>query len=131
MFIDSSALTAILLNEPDMLELRAKLRKSRRYTSAIVVYETAMAIARNGNKPFSEAELTVTDILKAFRIQILPIELRHASAALAAFGRFGKGKHKAALNMGDCFSYACAQIQNVPLLFKGNDFVHVDDIKLA
>ena len=131
MFIDSSALTAILLHEPDMAELRAKLKRTRRYTSPIVIYETALAVARNGNKPLSEAESTVIDLLRAFRVQILPIEVRHASIALDAFGRFGKGKHRAALNMGDCFSYASAKIQNIPLLFKGNDFIHVDDIVLA
>jgi len=48
-------------------------------------------------------------------------------AALEAFARFGKGQgHRAGLNMGDCFSYACAKMRNVPLLCKGNDFIHTD-----
>ena len=112
-----------MLEEEDMPDLRAKLKRSRRYTSAIVIYETVLAVARNRNKSVAEAEAIVAALLKAFRVQILPIDFRHASAALAAFSRFGKGtKSKASLNMGDCFSYASAQIQNVPLLFKGNDF---------
>ena len=126
MFIDSSALVAILLGESDNVELRAKLKKSRRYTSTIVVYESALAVARNNNKPLSEAESTVTDLLKAFRVQIVSIDLRHTSVALTAFGQFGKGRHPAKLNMGDCFSYACARVLKAKLLFKGSDFGQTD-----
>ena len=130
MFLDSSALVAILLGEPDMLELRAKLKASRRFTSPIVIYESSMAVMRANRKSIVEAQSTVFNLLKAYRIQVLPIGDRHAAVALEAFGRFGKGRHKASLNMGDCFSYASAQIQNVPLLFKGNDFIHTD-IRIA
>ena len=126
MFIDSSALVAILLGESDNVELRAKLKKSRRYTSTIVVYESALAVARNNNKPLLEAASTVTDLLKAFRVQIVSIDLRHTSAALTAFEQFGKGRHPAKLNMGDCFSYACARVLKAKLLFKGNDFGQTD-----
>ena len=126
MFIDSSALVAILLGESDNVELRAKLKKSRRYTSTIVVYESALAVARNNNKPLSEAESTVTDLLKAFRVQIVSIDLRHTSVALTAFAQFGKGSHPAKLNMGDCFSYACARVLKAKLLFKGSDFGQTD-----
>ena len=126
MFADSSALVAIILDEPEMADFRARLKSSRRYTSAIVVYETTMAVMRNSRKSVAEAQSIVTEMLTAYRIQVLPMDERHANAALEAFDRFGKGRHKAALNMGDCFSYACAKVQKVPLLFKGNDFVHTD-----
>lgn len=126
MFLDSSALVAILLGEPDMSQLRAKLKSSRRYTSPIVIYETTMAIMRDSRKSIAEAQSTVNDLLKAYRIVVLPIDDRHAAVALEAFDRFGKGRHPAKLNMGDCFSYASARIQKAPLLFKGNDFSQTD-----
>ena len=130
MFLDSSALVAIILGEPDMPQLRAKLKASRRYTSAIVIYESAMAVMRNSQKSIAEAQSIVDEMLKAYRIQVLPIDGRHAALALETFDRFGRGKHPAKLNMGDCFSYASARIQNVPLLFKGNDFGRTD-IRIA
>ena len=126
MFVDASAIVGILLAEPDMMELRAKLKASRRYTSPIAVYEATMAIFRVTAKPMVEAHAVVASFLKAFRIQVLPVEENHALIALETFERFGKNRHKAKLNMGDCFSYACAKAQRVPLLYKGNDFVETD-----
>ena len=127
MFVDSSALTAILLKENDRAELLAKVKASRRYTSAIVIYETVLAVARNGDKSLSESEVVVMAFLRAANIQILPIELRHTVVAISAFDKYGKGRqNKAKLNMGDCFSYASAKIQKQALVFKGNDFIHTD-----
>ena len=126
MFVDASAIVGILLAESDMLELRAKLKASRRYTSPIAVYEATVAIFRVTSKSMLEAHAVVASFLKAFRIQVLPIEERHALVALETFERFGKNRHKAKLNMGDCFSYACARVQRVPLLYKGDDFVETD-----
>lgn len=57
---------------------------------------------------------------------MIEISAEIASEAARAFGRFGRGKHKADLNMGDCFSYACTRERHLPLLFKGNDFVYTD-----
>ena len=113
-----------------MPQLRAKLKANHRYTSPIVIYESVMAIMRNSQKSITEAQSTVDEMLKAYRIQVLAIDGRHAVLALETFDRFGRGRHPAKLNMGDCFSYACARIQNVPLLFKGNDFIHTD-IRIA
>ena|SRR5665213_2909959 len=127
MFVDSSALTAILLKENDRAELLAKVKASRRYTSAIVIYETVLAVARNGGKSLPESEVVVMAFLRAANIQILPIELRHTVVAISAFDKYGKGRqNKAKLNMGDCFSYASAKIQKQALVFKGNDFIHTD-----
>lgn len=127
MFLDSSALVAIILGEADAGELRTKLKASRRYTSPIVIYESTLAIMRQRKRSIDDAQSVVLDFLKAYRIQILTIESHHALAALQAFSRFGKGsKRGAALNMGDCFSYASARVQKVPLLFKGNDFGKTD-----
>ena len=63
------------------------------------------------------------DVAKAL---IISIDDQIGVEALNAFSRFGRGRHKAALNMGDCFSYACAKVHRVPLLSKGNDFIHTD-----
>lgn len=95
--------------------------------SAIADYETVMAIRRVKRITVPEAYSALAQFQRIFGIQIIAIEDRHAYAALVAFERFGKGQgRKAGLNMGDCFSYACAAIQKVPLLCKGEDFIQTD-----
>lgn len=59
-------------------------------------------------------------------IDQIPLSIDVTSAAIDAFARFGKGRHPAALNMGDCFAYACARVHRVPLLYKGDDFSLTD-----
>ena len=132
MFLDSSALVAILLGESDAMVLRAKLKANRRFTSPIVIYETTMAVMRDNQKSMTEAHAKVMALLKAYRVQILQIQGHHAELALEACARFGRGsRHPAKLNMGDCFSYACAVKLDVPLLFIGNDFIQTEGIKFA
>ena len=65
-------------------------------------------------------------LIAALSITVVPFTIEQAQLASAAFLRFGKGRHPAKLNMGDCFSYALAKSTNQPLLFKGNDFIHTD-----
>jgi len=72
----------------------------------------------------------VEEFLMIGNIRVIDISAQDARTAIEAFSRFGKGRHKAGLNMGDCFSYACAKERGIPLLCKGNDFVHTD-IELA
>ena len=64
--------------------------------------------------------------MEELRASMIDISAAIAREALLAFDQFGRGRHKADLNMGDCFSYACARERGLPLLFKGNDFVHTD-----
>ena len=59
-------------------------------------------------------------------IETVPFTERHVRVAAEAFNRFGKGRHKAGLNLGDCFTYAIAYVEREPLLFVGNDFTHTD-----
>jgi ribonuclease VapC len=73
-----------------------------------------------------EARRAVADFLKAADLRVVPIDRREAEIALIAFERFGKGRHPAALNMGDCFAYACAKAHRVALLFVGDDFPQTD-----
>ncbi|MFO1032622.1 MAG: type II toxin-antitoxin system VapC family toxin [Hyphomicrobiales bacterium] len=128
MFIDASAIVAIIAREPDHEDLEQRLKRHRRRAiSAIAAYEATLALARLRNLTLSEAQDIVLQFKNLYAISETPIEFRLAATALDAFNRFGKGRgHKAALNLGDCFSYACARQLKVPLLFKGGDFVHTD-----
>ncbi len=128
MFIDASALVAIIAREPDHIELQQRLKRHRRRTiSAFVVYEATLALSRSGGISIEDAQDLVLQFKKTFAISEVSIDLRFATIALDAFQQFGRGRgHKAKLNMGDCFSYACATALHLPLLFKGNDFIHTD-----
>lgn len=132
MFIDASALVAIVAREPDHEELKRRLKGHRRRTvSAFVVYEATLALSRIGGVSLDDAQALVMEFKKIFAVAEVNIELRFAAMALDAFERYGRGQgHKAKLNMGDCFAYACAKALNAPLLFKGDDFIHTD-IKIA
>jgi ribonuclease VapC len=127
MFADASALTAILLNESDAHELTTRLRAyPRRVTSPMAVWETAIAVHRAHRVSIDEAESAVESLLRAVKIEVEPIAPEVRRVAIAAFARFGKGRHPAALNFGDCFAYACARRAGMPLLYKGDDFSRTD-----
>ena len=132
MFIDASAAVAIILDEPDREELRGKLKSAaRRGMSALSIYESVMAIRREKRITVSDAYGLVLQFQEIFRIDSIAVEGRFAEAALDAFTQYGRGQgHPAKLNMGDCFSYACAKLLKVPLLCKGNDF-KMTDINVA
>ena len=127
MFLDASAIVAILVKEPDweLLELKAE-GSSRKLVSALSIYEAVLGIARKLNCDISEAQEAVHDFLREAKASTIPIDDAIGVAAISAFARFGKGQHRAGLNMGDCFAYACARSRNVPLLCKGDDFIHTD-----
>ncbi|HZC17297.1 MAG TPA: type II toxin-antitoxin system VapC family toxin [Caulobacteraceae bacterium] len=127
MFIDASAICAILLNEADADDLTAKLIAApSRYTSAIAVFETVRALMRVLGVEPAVARATVARFLNAAEIDFVSIGEAEREAALDAMGRFGKGRHPARLNMGDCFAYACARTRGVVLLVKGDDFSRTD-----
>jgi ribonuclease VapC len=127
MFIDASALTAILLNEQDARELLARMQNDdRRITSPLAVWETVLAVARGLRLDVKASEETVEAFLALARITVAPVPAEARSLAIEAFDRFGKGRHPAALNFGDCFAYACAKLAGVPLLYKGDDFPQTD-----
>jgi ribonuclease VapC len=127
MFVDASAIIAIMLCEPDFEPFAQKLRVGQSIkTSPVAVYESVVAITRNRAIPVGEAEFQVELFLQSARVEIEPITSDIGKLAHDAFHRFGKGRHPAALNMGDCFAYACAKRFGVPLLYKGNDFALTD-----
>jgi ribonuclease VapC len=127
MFVDASAIIAIIANEPDRLSLSARLAQaSEVYVSPIVLYEATTGLARLRACSIDEAQDLVGLFTNEVRASVTDITAALAHQAALAFERFGRGKHKAGLNMGDCFSYVCAKQRDVPLLFKGNDFIHTD-----
>lgn len=127
MFVDASAMVAIMTGEPDAPDLLRKLEAaSRRMTSPLAVCELTVALARSKNRPFGRVRLAVKEFLARSEIEIVGIGAPEHEAALDAFERYGKGRHPARLNMGDCFAYACARTHGVPLLFKGDDFSQTD-----
>lgn len=127
MFIDASAAIAILSGEEDGASLANRLEQAeRRLVSLLSLYETVAGLARKRACPVEEAHALVNLFVAEIDAQLVEITAEIGDAALSAFRRFGKGRHKADLNMGDCFAYACARTYGVPLLFKGNDFIHTD-----
>jgi ribonuclease VapC len=132
MFIDASAIVAMLTDEADGQELATRMaRSSHRSTSAIAVFESVAGVARKLSYSIDEARDIVAQFLTTAEIDLVGIGAEQSEAALSAFERFGKGRHPAALNMGDCFAYACAATAKVPLLFKGDDFGRTDIIAAA
>lgn len=126
-FVDASALTAILADEPDAADLVRRIEQAAsRITSPIALWETAVAITRQLDVPVADAFSTVNALCTAAKITVVPIPPEATAIALDAFDRYGKARHRAALNMGDCFAYAAAVHAGVPLLFKGNDFSQTD-----
>ena len=124
MILDTSALLAILLQEPEAerfavaIEAAAVVR-----ISAASYLEAAIYVDRNGD---AVRRAMLDSFLEQFQIGIEAVTPEQAKLARQAFVLFGKGRHRAALNLGDCFSYALAKSYREPLLFKGGDFVHTD-----
>ena len=127
MFLDASAAIAILADETDGEDLSRKLEGVENVLfSAIAHYETCVGYARAKGVAPTEAEDVVLQFLKDIRAHLVPLDEKIGREAMQAHTRFGKGRHKAALNMGDCFAYACARVHKVALLCKGDDFIHTD-----
>ena len=124
MFVDASALVAILLSEPDADALLARVETADApATSPVAVYETVLALMRERGLSRVVAEQQVRAFFAATEIAVVPITDEIGRAALDAFDRYGKGRgHPAQLNLGDCFAYGAAVTLGVPLLYKGSDF---------
>jgi ribonuclease VapC len=127
MFIDASALTALLADESDARELLARLSQSNtRLTSPLAVWEATIAVARVLGLTIAETADALERYLELMEITVVPVPPEAARIALEAFDRYGKGRHPARLNFGDCFAYACARHLAEPLMFKGADFPQTD-----
>jgi len=121
--IDSSALIAIVREEPDALRFRTAVAVAEvRRISAANYFETAIVIDRIGDPV---ASVRFDDFMRRTKIEIAPVTEGQARIARDAYRVFGKGSgHPAQLNFGDCFAYALAKEAGEPLLFKGGDFSH-------
>lgn len=128
MFVDASAIVAILTREPEADTLADRLAEAAGpITSPVAVFEAVAAICRKRLVSVEEAHADVHEFLEAARIRLAPITAEDDDAALLAFSRYGKGcGHPAQLNMGDCFAYAAAKTHKTNLLFKGEDFIRTD-----
>ena len=125
MIVDSSALIAIITDEPDGPELsRALDAPAMVRVSAASYLETSIVLDKHRD-PVLSAKLD--ELLLDSEIAIEPVTAEQAKIARQAYSVYGKGSgHPAGLNFGDCFSYALARDKREPLLFKGDDFVHTD-----
>ena len=124
MVLDTSALLAVLLNEPDAAAFSHAIENDGvRLVSAATLVETGIVIeARVGEAGGRELDLLV----QKAAIEVIPVDVVQADLARHAYRRFGRGRHMAALNYGDCFAYALSQSFGEPLLFKGDDFSKTD-----
>jgi ribonuclease VapC len=122
--IDTSALLVLLGNEPGAARFREAIEADpTRLISAATVLESSLVVeSRWGEAGGRELDLL---LLKA-RAELVPFDHEQMELAREAWRRFGKGRHPAGLNFGDCFSYALARYSEEPLLFQGNDFTRTD-----
>ena len=120
MVVDTSALMAVLLAEPEAEEfLRAFQASQVKLISTATLVEAKIVVARALGEPgLQHLDL----LLQKAEIDPVPLHLEHVHWALRGWRQFGKGRHRAALNLVDCFSYALAMATAEPLLFKGDDF---------
>jgi ribonuclease VapC len=126
-FVDASALIAIIADEPDAAELANLLEADPlRMCSAVSVWETVAGLCRSYMYSVPAARTHVRRFVAAGNMQFVGIGEREFEIAADAYAQYGKGRHPAALNMGDCFAYACAQVSGARLLFKGEDFTTTD-----
>jgi ribonuclease VapC len=122
--IDSSALLAILLNEPERVQFSNAIeRDSARLIAAPTLLETAIVLsARKGEDALRELDYAILKMC----LEVLPFGSDEQQIAQKAFLSYGKGRHPAGLNYGDCMAYASAAVRGEPLLYKGGDFSQTD-----
>ena len=124
MIVDASAVIAIVLREPGAEELAEKLRLAEvKGIGAPTLVEAGIVLtARLGDN----AAGLMSEVLRRFDIRTVSFGEPHWREALSAYVRYGKGRHPARLNFGDCMSYAVAKLAGSPLLFTGDDFTQTD-----
>ncbi len=124
MIVDTSAIVAVVLQEDDNRRYREMVAAARavRVSAATLVEATMVLEGRAGDEGASGLESWITGI----GVDVCPVTERTARIAQEGWRRFGKGRHKAGLNLGDCFAYALAIERDEPLLFKGDDFAQTD-----
>ena len=124
MTLDSSALVAILFAEPGYLDLVDRILQAEFVrVSAPSLVEASLVLAGRRRSPGADE---VIALVRELGVSVVPFGEREGQAAVDAFLRFGRGRHRAALNFGDCLAYAAASVSNDSLLFVGADFEATD-----
>ena len=124
MILDSSAVIAILRAEPEASAMAEAMILAGACGISAVSYVEAAVVIDSSRDPIASRRFD--DFFREAEIVIEPVTLRQAETARVAYRDFGKGRHRAGLNLGDCFAYALAREKGETLLFKGNDFRHTD-----
>jgi ribonuclease VapC len=124
MIVDTSALIAILEQEPEAERIaRTPASTSERMLSVANLVDVGIVMqARRGDDGARDLDLLIAKL----KVEIVPLTARQADVARKAFRRYGRGRHSAKLNFGDCVAYALAKDESAPLLFKGDDFGQTD-----
>ena len=122
--IDTSAAVALLSGEPAGFELIDELdRDGSRLMSAGSLVELGIVLEAR----FGPVGLGIVErFLREAKVEVVPMDHEQAGAAVSAWRRFGKGRHAASLNLGDCFTYALAEVTGLPILCTGDDFARTD-----
>jgi ribonuclease VapC len=122
--LDSSAVVAILRAEPEAQAMVEAMTRAGTCAVSAVTYLEAAIVIDSGRDPIASRRFD--DFFRESGIVVESVTLRHAKVAREAYRDFGKGRHRAGLNFGDCFAYALAKETGEALLFKGDDFCHTD-----
>lgn len=131
MIVDPSVVVAILLRDADADELSRRLRRAdvlRMSTASFL--EAGIVLDQRANLQHDDPTDKLSELLRSARIELIPFTEDHAHIARIAYRRYGRQRHAAQLNFGDCISYALAKSLDEPLLFKGTDF-DLTDVRVA
>ncbi|OQM76196.1 toxin [Pseudaminobacter manganicus] len=124
MVVDTSAIFAFLAAEPEAEMLARRMQADPVFVSAPTWVESGIVV---GNRLGLDGTRRLHALAAGLQFEIVAFDRQLAEVAVSAHARFGRGTgHRANLNLGDCFSYALARTRNLPLLFKGDDFIHTD-----
>jgi len=124
MILDASAILAMILAEPGSQDLIRRVGESPVVAvGAPTLVETAMVLSSRLQR---DPRPLLNEFLREAEVEVIPFTRDHYDVALDAFARFGRGRHAAGLNFGDCLTYAVARISGMPLLFTGRDFSKTD-----
>jgi len=124
MIVDTSAIIAVLKNEPDADAFALALQQAPVCRVSGVTWVEAAVVTDGNRNPVLSRRFD--DLLRDVHMRVETVTAKQAEIARHAYRDFGKGRHKAGLNFGDCFAYALAKEVDEPLLFKGNDFARTD-----
>ena len=127
LFVDASAMVAVIAGEEERSDFIERLRTAAALLwSPMSCWEAVSALQNTYKQPVDLARARLQEFAGDFALSLVMIGADELRTALDAYQAYGKGRHRAQLNFGDCFAYACAKTNNARLLYKGEDFAHTD-----